>query len=765
MSENHFRRFAALGYTRLVPIVPPDAKISDKSTLAKRKDARGKAVGVKRRDDGLWCGFDWLPYEADETDYDRWHGMGAGVGIKTGQGLLAIDADTLIDEHARTIRDTAERYFGRTPVRVGRYPKALYLIRVSEEYRYTRVDFGDRDERGNIPNRIEILSDGRQFVAHGIHPSTGNGYYWPREIVPLDDLPTFPPETIDAFMRELRSILPKAQELVKEGAQNDINQDALKGDPKIVTRAVKAMANTSEHFPTRENYRDVGYAIKGALQDNPQLAFDLFADWCAKWADGTNDPDVVASDWSRMKGPFKVGAGKLYELAEMASAGKFTVASVWFDDIDEADKDNPFAEIEAKRQKEEQPDPIQQAADAIHATSYSFPDPTTITPRQWLYANHYIRKFVSATVAPSGVGKSSLEIAEALVMASGKPLLGKQPTGQFRVWLWNGEDPRDELDRRIAAAMLHYGLSRDDIGDRLFVDSGRDMEIVLATEGKDGARIMAPIVGAVTRAIKENKIDVLQIDPFVSSHRVSENDNGAIDLVTKQWSKIADQCNCAIELVHHVRKLNGAEITVEDSRGAVSLIATSRSARALTKMTTREAGLLGLENHWRYFRFGDGKNNLAPPVDSETEWMELRSVGLGNGLIGESISGISHSANEIDREMRGDWVGVVCRVDGLGEATVGASSGTQGEALRLIEEGEWRRDIRAGDAWAGVPIGRAMGLDYTDEVEKGRVKAILTSWIKAGLLVEVSRKDSARRPRTFVEVAKRTDKLSENLFD
>src|SRR5436305_880618 len=59
---------------------------------------------------------------------------------------------------------------------------------------------------------------------------------------------------------------------------------------------------------------------------------------------------------------------------------------------------------------------------AIAATPFSWLDPADIPPRQFLYGGHLIRQFVSTTVAPGGIGKSSLGILEALAMASGKPL-------------------------------------------------------------------------------------------------------------------------------------------------------------------------------------------------------------------------------------------------------------------------------------------------------------------------------------------------------
>ncbi|TGN61780.1 hypothetical protein E4L95_09185 [Paracoccus liaowanqingii] len=90
-------------------------------------------------------------------------------------------------------------------------------------------------------------------------------------------------------------------------------------------------------------------------------------------------------------------------------------------------------------------------------------DPAQIPPRQWLYGRHLIRGFVSLTVAPGGLGKSSLLVAEILAMAAGRPLLGDNPAHPLRVWLWNGEDPSEELQRRIQATCLHFGIEAEDL--------------------------------------------------------------------------------------------------------------------------------------------------------------------------------------------------------------------------------------------------------------------------------------------------------------
>lgn len=322
-SDNHFRRLWDLGYRRLVPIVPPGAPLSERSSLFKRlhaakpDDARGKVPGVKWAD-GTWSGFDWVPHEATEADLDRWNAMGAGVGVKTGDNQILIDADTRNEDRARIIRDTINEVLGFVPpVRIGQYPKAGYLGRTDPGFVYSRVEFGERDERGRLQERVEILSEGRQFVAVGIHPKTGKPYKWPKGMPAAADVPYIPADKLRRILELLAERLPAASPVITEGAgSSDVDQATLRGNIETVREAVEAIRNTSEQFPSRESYRDFGYAIKAACgPEHEAEALTLFLDWCARWEDGDNDMDVARADWGRMKGPFRRGASWLYELA------------------------------------------------------------------------------------------------------------------------------------------------------------------------------------------------------------------------------------------------------------------------------------------------------------------------------------------------------------------------------------------------------------------------------------------------------------------
>ena len=369
----------------------------------------------------------------------------------------------------------------------------------------------------------------------------------------------------------------------------------------------------------------------------------------------------------------------------------------------------------------------------IEAAPFVWVDPAFLPTRKWIYDRHYIRGYVSATVARGGVGKSALGIVEALAITTGRDLLGVRPSEQTNVWLWNGEDPMDELQRRITAASLHHGVTPAEFKDRLYVNSGRDTEIVIATETKDGALIHSPVIEEVVRTIKEHDIGVFIIDPFVSSHRVSENDNNKIDMVVKTWSRIADQTRCAVELVHHSRKTNGADATVEDARGASALNAAARSVRVLNPMTPADAEKLGIQNARQYVRIENGKANLAPPSD-KAKWFHLLSVGLGNGTP-------SAPADEVGVAVPWAWP----------DALAGITDAHLRSVKQAFAGGPWRKDAQARD-WAGHAVAAGLGLNLQDPAHKAKVKSLIKSWLTNGMLIEISGKGGKGKTCPFVQV-------------
>ncbi|UWR03757.1 AAA family ATPase [Ruegeria conchae] len=359
-------------------------------------------------------------------------------------------------------------------------------------------------------------------------------------------------------------------------------------------------------------------------------------------------------------------------------------------------------------------------------TEFVWRDPSTIPPRPWLYGQHLIRKQISVTVAPGGVGKSSLTICEGLAMASGRDLLGDWTASDLNVWIYNLEDTRDEMNRRIIAAMQHHNVASEEISGRLFVDTGRERELSTAIQTREGVQIVKPEMEALAQEIEAREIDVLIIDPFVSSHQVGENDNGAIDLVAKEWARLADRCNCAIELVHHTRKTNGEEATTESGRGATALLAAARSGRVLNKMTESMKAEAGVKEHpSTYFAVTRDKANLAPTAGRV--WRRLASVHLSNG---DSV-GVVEVWNWPDT------------FDGISLADLLAvQKALDGKGLRYSDQ--------AREDWAGLTIAEVLALDACSD--RIRIKKMIEAWLKSGALKKVKLLDAKRMERPRLEV-------------
>ncbi|TPJ86939.1 MULTISPECIES: AAA family ATPase [unclassified Mesorhizobium] len=378
---------------------------------------------------------------------------------------------------------------------------------------------------------------------------------------------------------------------------------------------------------------------------------------------------------------------------------------------------------------------------AFTATPYTFKDPRSLPRREFAFGTHYIRKYVSVTVSPGGLGKTSNSIVEAASMVSGRDLTGIKPPARLKVWLFNAEDPRDEMERRIQAVCLHYKLKPTDINGHLFLDTGREQDLVIAVDDKrTGTKIQVPIVEAVVDQIRRNQIDVMIVDPFVSTHQVNENDNGAIDKVAKLWAQIADDTNCSIDIVHHLRKVADREATVEDARGAVSLIGAARSVRVLNRMSEEQATASGVpvQERFSYFNIHQGKANLTKMSTSQ-DWRRLESVPLGNGTTWKPQ----------------DFAGVVTEWKWPSpEEAVGEVTGDQLEQIKSRISNTDCKLHAAADNWVGREVAYVLGLDIAIKADKARVARLVKAWIEDGTLLIVNRRCPIKREnKDFVEVA------------
>ena len=181
------------------------------------KDILGKVVangfecvpikpGTKRPDV-----FGWQGMALGDSVYSSWvkGKPNHGVGLRLGGSLYAIDIDILDASCVQKICDELEFEFGIYEFRrTGLAPKTAFLFRCAPGLRKKKVLICD--EVG-AKHAIEILGDGQQIVAYGIHPDTGSEFAW-EGAQPLntniDLVPELSEPEVMRFIESVASVLP-----------------------------------------------------------------------------------------------------------------------------------------------------------------------------------------------------------------------------------------------------------------------------------------------------------------------------------------------------------------------------------------------------------------------------------------------------------------------------------------------------------------------------------------------------------------------------
>ena len=352
-------------------------------------------------------------------------------------------------------------------------------------------------------------------------------------------------------------------------------------------------------------------------------------------------------------------------------------------------------------------------ADKFRATPLDPDELTDIPARQWVYGSFLIRKFVSVLASPGGVGKTAYAFAIALSVAVHRELLEEHVHRTGAAWIYNLEDPREELCRRIAAACAFHQIEPETLRGLFYLNSGRDRPLVIAEALRDGGVVASPIVPAIIEEIRRRSILLLVVDPFVRSHRLEENRNEQIDFAAALWGCVADQGNCAVLLLHHFKK-GGQRGDSDAIRGASALVDAARAAVSLGKMSEEEADRVGAKPADRRFliRADNAKLNLAPPPE-EAVLLRLESVDLPNGDKVQTVSRFRASSP----------------YDGLSMAATVTS-------LMAIEKGPspgefftGTRGGRSNDRWCGHVLVEKFGRN----AEQAAV--IVNQWLKEKLLL------------------------------
>lgn len=294
--------------------------------------------------------------------------------------------------------------------------------------------------------------------------------------------------------------------------------------------------------------------------------------------------------------------------------------------------------------------------------------------RKWVLGRVLLRDYLTMLVSPPGVGKTTLVLAAAIAICTGRDLTGHEVYEQGKVWLHNNEDDNDELKRRLAAVLQHFDIPFDEVKNQLVLSSGADRPLIVAKKDHNNNVIRHPDVDACIDFIKTHGIKAFIIDPFVETHSVDENSNEQIKEVVSMYRDIARKADCGVMLVHHSSKppqgqSDGHAGNMNTARGASSMLGIARVVLTLYSMSKRDAEAFGIEEEDRnlYVRLDDAKANLSL-TSAEAKWFKKVSVTIANGDEVGILSSVmlsrdsGYAANENQRETHRDIIEALLNV-------------------------------------------------------------------------------------------------------
>ena len=258
-----------------------------------------------------------------------------------------------------------------------------------------------------------------------------------------------------------------------------------------------------------------------------------------------------------------------------------------------------------------------------------------IPHRDWIMNGLILKGYISAIFAPGGVGKSLFQLALAVSIASNRDFLSLGLERRARVLLINNEDDENEFLRRLAAIVNVHNIDISLLDGMLWQFSGYGKSFTVARM-LGGQVIREDVVDSLDTFISENEIDVVLIDPFVSTHNVNENDNNFMDKVIQEYKTIAHKHNVAINMIHHTTKSSSANGrmagSAESGRGASAIKDALRAVVTLAPMLPSEVVSFELlpEPYHKYIRLDSGKNNYAANLGGP-QWFIKHSVRIDNG--------------------------------------------------------------------------------------------------------------------------------------
>ncbi|NLV41101.1 MAG: AAA family ATPase [Candidatus Hydrogenedentes bacterium] len=206
----------------------------------------------------------------------------------------------------------------------------------------------------------------------------------------------------------------------------------------------------------------------------------------------------------------------------------------------------------------------------------------------------------------SGLGKSHCVLTLAVSSATGFTVWPSfAPARPLRVAVVAAEDSREIVRKRLLTLCAYSRVPQNALREAfnegrlaVFNDMG-----TLFTLSENGAVVQTAAYEKLRQWVRQNKPDVLFLDPLASIMEIQENDNGSMNAIAQELARLAESTGCAVVVSHHVNKLSAAAGGRADQHAA-------RGGSALT-CRSRWVALLAREDRKGLF-LGIVKNSYGP---------------------------------------------------------------------------------------------------------------------------------------------------------
>lgn len=227
-------------------------------------------------------------------------------------------------------------------------------------------------------------------------------------------------------------------------------------------------------------------------------------------------------------------------------------------------------------------------------------DPTGIPPREWIVEPRLPRGDVSLLTGAPGISKSTWAIRDLLALVTGRgeiiegrdengnPIAGERVHRDGPVIVYNAEDTRWEMERRLAAAQRRYGIAEAEMRHPYLLWSGVDGEhLTIMQFDRNGNGTPAAGLQLLESVIERVRPALVYLDPLASLKRGGdENSTDDMDAMMQELARLAARTGTAICVVHHTAKgTEGARGDLKAARGAGAIGGKVRAAVTLCRVT------------------------------------------------------------------------------------------------------------------------------------------------------------------------------------